>query len=213
MPRPTRTELPAKVDDWKAPWEVDADGNDIEEDAQELDRGALKKLLFGLLGDKNRLRTQVSELTEAREELEREIAEASDPKKIEDLQKKVDALQKERDDAKSGTALENLKLQIALEKGLSAKQVKRLVGSTREELEADADEILEEFGGKPKEKADDEEPGEEPEGDEPPAQLRSRPRRVSNGTRRSGEKPDDDGPIVDPDKFLEQYRAKQAAGY
>lgn len=40
-----------------------------------------------------------------------------------------------------------LRLQVAGEKGLTPSQAKRLVGSTREELEADADELLATFGG------------------------------------------------------------------
>lgn len=39
-----------------------------------------------------------------------------------------------------------LRLEIALEKGLSQALMKRLAGSTKEELEADADELLETFG-------------------------------------------------------------------
>lgn len=38
-----------------------------------------------------------------------------------------------------------LRLEVAFEKGLTPAQAKRLVGSTREELEADADELLETF--------------------------------------------------------------------
>jgi hypothetical protein len=38
------------------------------------------------------------------------------------------------------------RLEIALEKGLSKSQAKRLVGSTREELESDADELLNDLG-------------------------------------------------------------------
>jgi hypothetical protein len=37
------------------------------------------------------------------------------------------------------------RLQVALDKGLTAAQAKRLVGTTREELEADADELLATF--------------------------------------------------------------------
>lgn len=40
-----------------------------------------------------------------------------------------------------------LRLEIAAEKGLTPKQAKRLVGSTRDELESDADELLATFGG------------------------------------------------------------------
>lgn len=38
-----------------------------------------------------------------------------------------------------------LRLEVASEKGLKPSQIKRLVGTTREELEADADELLAEF--------------------------------------------------------------------
>jgi len=42
-----------------------------------------------------------------------------------------------------------LRYEVAIAKGLTLKQAKRLVGSTKEELEADADDILEAFGVKP----------------------------------------------------------------
>lgn len=44
------------------------------------------------------------------------------------------------------------RFQVALEKGLTPSQAKRLVGATREELEADADELLKDLGdaGKPR---------------------------------------------------------------
>lgn len=44
--------------------------------------------------------------------------------------------------------LRALKIEVAASKGLSATQAKRLQGTTREELEADADEIIEAFGPK-----------------------------------------------------------------
>lgn len=43
------------------------------------------------------------------------------------------------------------RLEVAFEKGLTPAQAKRLVGETREELEADADEILRDFPVKPAE--------------------------------------------------------------
>lgn len=45
--------------------------------------------------------------------------------------------------------LRALRIEVAAEKGLTPAQAKRLVGATKEELEADADEILADFGGKP----------------------------------------------------------------
>lgn len=69
-----------------------------------------------------------------------------------------------------------LRAQIAMEKGLTAAQAKRLVGSTQEELEADADEILEAFpsqggGTKPPpttKPVADLQGGNDPTGDEAP---------------------------------------------
>lgn len=43
--------------------------------------------------------------------------------------------------------LKHLKLEIGLAKGLTAAQCKRLTGETQEELEADADDLIEAFGG------------------------------------------------------------------
>lgn len=69
-----------------------------------------------------------------------------------------------------------LRLEIAHDKGLTPAQSKRLVGSTREELEADAEEILETFGGGAKPKPGDRprpnlrgggEPDEEPDETDP----------------------------------------------
>src|SRR5690606_38203098 len=45
------------------------------------------------------------------------------------------------------TRREALRLEVAMAKGLTAAQARRLAGNTREELEADADELLELFGG------------------------------------------------------------------
>lgn len=39
-----------------------------------------------------------------------------------------------------------LRAEVALERGLTPSQAKRLIGSTREELEADADELLKDIG-------------------------------------------------------------------
>ena len=61
-----------------------------------------------------------------------------------DLQK----LQEERDALlaeKTSLALEALRREVADEKGLTPAQARRLVGTTREELEADADDVLAAF--------------------------------------------------------------------
>lgn len=60
------------------------------------------------------------------------------------LRKQIADLTAERD----VTASNLLRLEVAAAKGLTPAQAKRLVGTTKEELEADADEILEAFPAK-----------------------------------------------------------------
>lgn len=45
--------------------------------------------------------------------------------------------------------LRALRIEVAAEKGLTPAQAKRLVGASKEELEADADEIIADFGSRP----------------------------------------------------------------
>lgn len=61
---------------------------------------------------------------------------------LEKLAEDRDAQRKRGDAAELSYA----RLEVALEKGLTATQAKRLVGSTREELEADADELVKDLG-------------------------------------------------------------------
>lgn len=85
-------------------------------------------------------RTKVKEL----EPLAQKAKELEDASKS-DSQK----LSEERDALKSKVApleLENARLRVALDKGLSASQARRLVGNTEEELAADADELLKDLG-------------------------------------------------------------------
>lgn len=76
-------------------------------------------------------------------ELQGQMKELEDKDKSETdkLRDQLATITKERDDALS----ESLRLQVAAEKGLTPAQAKRLVGTSREELEADASEILEAF--------------------------------------------------------------------
>lgn len=55
-----------------------------------------------------------------------------------------------------------LRLEIAHEKGLTPAQARRLVGNTKEELEADAEELLESFGGAKPPAATSNTPGRRP---------------------------------------------------
>ena len=67
-------------------------------------------------------------------------------KEFEDRDKTEAERISERLAAAEQRALDADRLEIALDKGLTKGQAKRLVGSTREELEADADELLADLG-------------------------------------------------------------------
>jgi hypothetical protein len=109
------------------------------------------------------------------------LAEIEDASKS-DLQKAADKVTAaERRAAESEARA--LRLEVAGDKGLTPKQAKRLVGSTREELEADADEILADFGSK-----------------EPPARPAGRPRENLRG----GGDPTDEPAETDPRKLAAQ---------
>jgi len=61
----------------------------------------------------------------------------------------LEKLTEERDKLRSeseSSSLRAARLEVALEKGLTATQAKRLVGTSREEFEADADELLKDLG-------------------------------------------------------------------
>lgn len=75
--------------------------------------------------------------------------EAANKSEADKLREELDQLKA----ANSEATTKALRAEVAMSKGLTAAQAKRLVGTTPEELEADADEILEAFkpadGNKP----------------------------------------------------------------
>lgn len=78
-------------------------------------------------------------------EAAKKLKEIEDSKKsdIEKLTEAQRTAERERDEAN----LRALRLEVAAEKGLTPAQAKRLVGGTKEELEADADELMASFKG------------------------------------------------------------------
>ena len=109
--------------------------------------------------------------------------ENADKSEVDRAREEAEAAKKEAETAKG----ELLRMQIASSKGLSPSQAKRLVGNTREELEADADDLLEAFkpsddkrdsSRRPKEKL---RPGASNEGDEEPD-----PKKVADSILSSG---------------------------
>ena len=80
----------------------------------------------------------------ANAEAARRLAELEEKDKSE-----ADKLAQKTADAEAravASELKLLKIEVALEKGLTKDQAQRLVGATREELEDDADELIKAFG-------------------------------------------------------------------
>lgn len=115
------------------------------------------------LEEERRARREAEARLKELEPLAKRAQELEDAQKTE-TQKLADANRALEDRAKKAE-LETGRLRVALRKGLTETQVKRLLGSTEEELEADADELLAAFkpgeaetppppatGGRPKEK-------------------------------------------------------------
>lgn len=117
------------------------------------------------LGDagKQAIDRMKAERDAARKEARANAEAAKRLEQIEAEQAKANQTAAEREAAAEQRAAkaeaEALKLSVAFEKGLTPAQAKRLVGGTRDELEADADDILENFpvkkdDGRPKGNAD-----------------------------------------------------------
>jgi hypothetical protein len=106
------------------------------DDDEKLREGGLK----ALKAERERAKALETELAEfKRVQKEREDAEKTD---LEKLQEANSELTGNLTKAQKTSVL----YEIALDKGLTKAQVRRLVGETKEELEADADELLEELG-------------------------------------------------------------------
>lgn len=163
----------AKIEDWKAPWEKDLkDGDEAK-----IDPDQLKKYLHGLLSDKEKAQER---LTEAGTELETfKTAATEAARKGESADAKRDrelAEANARADKAERAASEVIRLRVALTKGLTESQAKRLQGETEEELSADADDYLKDL--KPAGEAEDDDDADE-------AQLRQTP--IQKGVRSGGD--------------------------
>lgn len=152
------SKVPALAD-YKPSW--------INEDGEITDVQAVLKVVHTLMVDKAKAQdaredalAEVKEVTAARDELQEKV----DDKNAPDAQAEIAKANKAKDEALDKAAKAEARadrIEVAMEKGLTPAQAKRLQGETKEELEADADEILELFGGS---KAGDEDEDEEDEG-------------------------------------------------
>ena len=140
---------PAETPDTPTP---DAPEAKAEEQNDDLSPEALRKALEKARKEAAGYRTRVREL----EPLASKAKELEDAGRteLEKLTARAETAERERGELQ-GRAL---RLEVAFEKGLTPAQAKWLVGATRDELEADADEILRDFpvktDGRPKGSAD-----------------------------------------------------------
>lgn len=131
--------------------------DDPKKDEEPFDEERAKAKIAKANSEAANLRKRLKEAEKAEAELKKiQDAQKSDAERSADEKKSLE-------DKAAKAEAEVLKLRVALRKGLSDTQAKRLVGTTEDELEADADELLESFkpsddkdtgkpgGGKPKE--------------------------------------------------------------
>jgi hypothetical protein len=166
-----------KFEDWTPPWKD-----------EEFDADKAAKLIFNLTQDKASLQESNQTLTTERDGFKSKVTEfeTKDLTEVERLKRENEELKKtppaQADDA------DKIRLELALEKGLTATQARRLTGSTREELEADADAYIAEHDlGK----------HDDGKNKPPPRQPRGK---MTSGLGDENEDPED---LSDPAKLIE----------
>lgn len=164
------SKVPALAD-YKPSW--------VNEDGEITDTEAVLKVVHTLMTDKAKAQdaredvvAENKELAQERDELQAKVDDKTSP----DAQVEIQKANAKAEKAEAQSKLDRDRadrLEVAMEKGLTPAQAKRLQGETKEELEADADEILELFGGKAK--SDD-------ENDEDEDEVRTQPKSRVNLT-------------------------------
>lgn len=162
MPKSTKfvSKVP-KLEDYK-PSFITGEGDDVEVDVD-----AALKALHTLMLDKARaqdvaedLKASEAEVIAERNELQAKV----DDKNAPDAQVEIGKATKRAEDAEAKAKAETLRadrLEVSIEKGLTPAQAKRIVGDTKEELEADADELLKDWVTPVAKGEDDDEDGED----------------------------------------------------
>jgi hypothetical protein len=143
---------PEQTDDTTAQAAPEATDDDQQSKQDDLSPDALRKQLEKVRKEAAGYRTKVREL----EPLASKAKELEDAGRteLEKLTARAETAERERTESQARA----VRLEVAFDKGLTPAQAKRLVGGTREELEADAEEILRDFpvktDGRPKGSAD-----------------------------------------------------------
>lgn len=183
-------------DEWKRPWQEG-----------EFDAEKAAKLIYNLHKDKETRSERIAELEGEKTELEGKVEEyeTKDLSEIDRLKRENEKLRtgekpKEKPAGGSGDDLRAERLEIALDKGLTKTQAARLVGTTREELEADADAYIEEhgLGG-----------GDGGKGGQAPPSQRPKAK-VKTGHKQGGDDPDPDEDL-DPGELYDKVLGKNKA--
>jgi hypothetical protein len=158
-----------------------------------VDEEKAKKVLHTLMTDKAKAQdaredavAETKETATERDELQTKLDDKSDPDTKAELDK-ARAAQAKAESDRDAANLRADRVEIAAEKGLTPAQAKRLIGANREELEADAEELVKDLGIEPGKTEDD---GEEDEGRTTPrARLRTGGDPVGGGN--AGDQPVD----------------------
>jgi hypothetical protein len=151
------SKVPALVD-YKPSW--------LNEDGEITNVDAAIKAVHTLMVDKAKAQdaredalAENKDLAKERDELQEKVDDKNSPDAQVEIQRAKDRADKAEAQSKKDADRAD-RLEVAMEKGLTPAQAKRLQGENKEELEADADEILELFG-KPKSSDDGDEDEDE----------------------------------------------------
>lgn len=180
-----------KIEDWKAPWE--------KNEGDEIDAEKAKVFTYSLLQREEKALNEAASAKKALETVQAEkdaLQKTIDDKAREGesesdrMKREIAELQKRLDEKPKGDDIETIRLRVALDKGLTLSQAKRLVGTTEEEILADVEELLKDLAPKNDKEKDDDDDDDTP--------VRRTPRRVSNPLD-----PDDRAPKFDVDKAVD----------
>ena len=186
---------PKPLAEYQTPWEAKGEEYDPEKG-----KAFIHYLLTEAAGASESSARLTDQLSTAQTELdslkaEKDAEARKGETETDRLNREVAQLKKAAEEAANKTSPETLKLRVALRKGLTDVQARRLVGETEEELEKDADELLASF----RSQSDDEDEG----GDSTP--------RVSPKARNSSDP--EGGPSAprwDPEKAADAYVGRSA---
>lgn len=121
------------VDDTESTEQEESETDDVE---------SMKAALKKANAEAAKYRKQAKSNEDAAQRLKQ--AEDADKSEQEKLNERASTAEKRAEDAEARA----MRAEVAAAKGLTSAQAKRLVGSSQEELEQDADDLLESFGSK-----------------------------------------------------------------